>query len=185
MLTRPWLTLFSLGAIASASIGCGETRDLREWTPADHQTAPPGSGVPDDDDAEPPSAGAALFSVHCAVCHGSEGRGDGPGAPPMARVPDLTDPLLGSRRTDEDVGALIASGRGFMPGFSRSIPAEGIAALVAHVRTLTPIIVAPEEAPSEEPPADVAPADEAPVDEAPPEEAPEDTPVEVPEGGSE
>lgn len=173
MSTQPWLVLSSLGAIASLLIGCGETRELREWTPADHQTAPDGAGVPDDDDVEPPSAGAALFSVHCASCHGPAGRGDGPGAPPMARVPDLTDPVLASRRTDAEVGALIASGRGFMPGFSRTVPAEGIAALVAHVRTLAPVMVEPEEPPAEaESPDVVAPAVEAPSTDVAPTEAP-------------
>lgn len=180
MSPRPRLVSCLLAAIASALIGCGESRDLREWTPADHQTAPPGAGVPEDDDVEPPSAGAALFGVHCAICHGPTGRGDGPGAPPMARVPDLTDPMLASRRTDEEVGALISSGRGFMPGFARSIPDEGIAALVAHVRSLTPVLVAPE---GEPPPGDAPPADEPSPE--PPTEPGTDVAPEAPTGASE
>lgn len=95
----------------------------------------------------------------------------------MARVPDLTDPVLASRRTDQDVGALIASGRGFMPGFSRSIPEEGIAALVAHVRSLSPVIVAPSEEPTSD-----APASDAPRAEPAPES---DAPAEAPTGASE
>ncbi len=154
-----------MAAIVSALIACGEPRDLREWTPADHQSAPPGAGVPEAaEDDEPPSAGAALFAVHCAICHGAAGRGDGRGAPPMARVPDLTDPVLASRRTDDDVRTLIATGRGFMPGFERSIPDEGIDALVAHVRTLAPVVVAPviEPAPDGAPPSDDAPSEGEP-----------------------
>jgi mono/diheme cytochrome c family protein len=35
--------------------------------------------------------GADLFAQHCAVCHGKEGRGDGPAAAAMKRAPtDLT-----------------------------------------------------------------------------------------------
>lgn len=142
--------------------GCGERRELREWTPADHQPAPEGAGVPDE--AEPPPVGASLFAVHCATCHGLEGRGDGPGAPPMATVPDLTDPARAARRSDVEVEVLIRSGRGFMPGFEGSIPPEGIRALVSHVRTLAP-------------PAAVDPAPEAPAPEgAPPEGAPPEAP---------
>jgi mono/diheme cytochrome c family protein len=145
-----------VGATALALAACGERdRELREWTPADHQPPPGGAGVPDD--VEGPGAGAALFAVHCASCHGLEGRGDGPGAPPMARVPDLTDPLLAARRSDADVEVLILAGRGFMPGFESSIPREGVRALALHVRTLAPpaaaLPVPDDGAPEPTPPA--------------------------------
>jgi mono/diheme cytochrome c family protein len=175
--------------------GCGEpARDLREWTPADHQAAPEGAGVSDevlDGEGEGPSqAGAALYAVHCATCHGPTGLGDGPGAPPMARVPNLTDPILAAQRSDADVEVLILAGRGFMPGFERTIPREGIRAIVEHVRSLAPIAaVAPDAPPAEEgmEPSEPAPTGPAPTGPAPTEPAPtepaptEPAPPEAPE----
>lgn len=158
MFVRSIRTLFPVPLAIALVLGCGRDRELREWTPEDHQPAP-GGGVPED--VEGPTAGAALFNVHCATCHGPDGRGDGPGAPPMARVPDLTDPVLAARRSDADVEVLILAGRGFMPGFESTIPREGIRALALHVRTLAPpAAVAPT--PTEGTPAEGAPTEAAP-----------------------
>jgi mono/diheme cytochrome c family protein len=42
-------------------------------------------------DAEAVKAGAVLFKIHCANCHGASGRGDGKAAPGLEYVPaDLT-----------------------------------------------------------------------------------------------
>jgi mono/diheme cytochrome c family protein len=42
-------------------------------------------------DAEAAQAGAVLFKVHCASCHGDSGRGDGKAAPALEFAPpDLT-----------------------------------------------------------------------------------------------
>jgi len=37
-----------------------------------------------------PSAGAAQFALHCAVCHGNDLKGTGPFPPPYRVPPDLT-----------------------------------------------------------------------------------------------
>jgi mono/diheme cytochrome c family protein len=54
-----------------------------------------GAGAParaaDGPDAEAVKAGAVLFKIHCASCHGASGRGDGKAAPGLEYVPaDLT-----------------------------------------------------------------------------------------------
>lgn len=42
--------------------------------------------------AQDPEAGAALYAQHCAVCHGQEGRGNGPLAPALLlQPPSLRD----------------------------------------------------------------------------------------------
>lgn len=49
------------------------------------------SRAADGPDAEAAKAGAVLFKVHCASCHGASGRGDGKAAPGLEYVPaDLT-----------------------------------------------------------------------------------------------
>jgi mono/diheme cytochrome c family protein len=128
-----------------AACGSEGSRPTREWTPADHQP-PEGeqsdrSGAPDEVDADPAAtearAAAALFNAMCAQCHGMEGRGDGPGRPPVAQVPDFQAAAFQSGRTDEQLAEVIANGRGgFMPAFGARISGEGIAALVRHVRRL-------------------------------------------------
>jgi mono/diheme cytochrome c family protein len=116
---------------------CEEDHAAREWQPEDHQ---PPSGGADPSQAEPAEganatdAAAVLWRVRCAGCHGVEGRGDGPAAPPVATIPDLTSAEV-QGRTDEQMAAVIRDGRGMMPGFGSQLNERGIAALVAHMRT--------------------------------------------------
>ena len=91
--------------------------------------------------------GAELFRVNCAMCHGRDGRGDGPvgaflaagGAPPA----DL--PVAIKVRTDGEVFSLISNGgvRGtfalqdaVMPTFSLLLDSEDRWAVVHHLRAL-------------------------------------------------
>lgn len=116
---------------------CGEGRahDVREWRPSDHQP-PPADQAGESPVADETTAAAALWSTQCAGCHGLEGHGDGPQRPPIARVPDLTDPQWQASRTDEALATVIMQGRGMMPAFGPQLAPAGIAALVQHVRTL-------------------------------------------------
>src|SRR5262245_19071197 len=69
--------------------GCGEGRDVRQWTPADH-SMPEGAADAPETGASREQVGAILFGARCAPCHGDDGAGDGPAAPPVATLPDLT-----------------------------------------------------------------------------------------------
>jgi mono/diheme cytochrome c family protein len=64
------------------------------------------------------AAGGRAYANHCAVCHGPEGRGDGPiirpGGFPFA--PDLAAPLT-VERTDGYLYAIVRAGRGLMEGY--------------------------------------------------------------------
>ncbi len=129
-------------AVVLASSGCGEEPAPREWRPSDHQEP---SGAADSSQAAPVEgppeatlarAAAALYAASCAGCHGEGGRGDGMAAPPGTRVPDLTAASFQGDRTDAQIAEVIREGRGLMPGFGGQINERGIAALVAHVRTL-------------------------------------------------
>lgn len=141
--------------LALAGCGEGDTRGMREWTPADHQP-PEGetgdrSGAPDETDADPAlteaRAATALFGSMCASCHGEEGRGDGPARPPAAQVPDFRDATWQAEHTDEQLATSVRDGRGgFMPGFGTRLSPEGVAALVRHVRRLGGVLPAAEPA---------------------------------------
>ncbi|MFK7988461.1 MAG: cytochrome c [Sandaracinaceae bacterium] len=121
---------------------CGdEPRNLREWTPADHAqpSQPDPARTPSTDESPEMTiarAAATLFNRSCASCHGTDGRGGGPGAPPGAQMPDLTVPAWHDGNTDADITAVISNGRNMMPAFGEQLNDRGIAALVQHVRTL-------------------------------------------------
>lgn len=123
--------------------GCeAPVQPLREWTPADHGQSP--EPDPSRLPAQPSApeqggaarAAAALWNVSCASCHGRTGRGDGPGRPPGAQLPDLTAPALLAARSDAQLAEVIRNGRGMMPSFAEKLRPEAIDALVAHVRAL-------------------------------------------------
>ena len=131
----------ALALVVLSLAACAEPRDLREWTPADHQQ----EAVADDtrgaapDEADPVAteirAATSLFGSLCAQCHGPGGAGDGPGRPPVATVPDFGDAAFQASRTDEQLAAAVRDGRaGFMPAFADRLSPEGVAALVRHVR---------------------------------------------------
>lgn len=82
--------------------------------------------------------GLALFSRHCAACHGGGGRGDGPFAADLVRRPrDLVAAPLRTRSADgiqADLFRTVTAGAPLhgMPSFGH-LPAEQRWALVAHV----------------------------------------------------
>jgi mono/diheme cytochrome c family protein len=122
-----------LVAILSLSSAC-RSRQLREWTPRDHDPdgGPVAAGAVGTDN-DPLSAGRALFAAQCSSCHGTEGRGDGPMAA-MFRPADLSDPTLQSARSDEDLANAITHGKGRMPAFPQLRP-EAIPLLVRVIRS--------------------------------------------------
>ena len=79
--------------------------------------------------------GKSLYEANCAVCHGPQGRGDGPGAsglnPPP---PDLRGPAVAW--SDGQIAAQIQNGRGAMPPFRAVLNDEGIWSVVRYVRAL-------------------------------------------------
>jgi mono/diheme cytochrome c family protein len=111
----------------------------REWQASDHgqpaQADPlrtPTPAAPEEGGTE--RAADALFNVSCASCHGRDGRGQGPGRPPGATVPDFTPTAFQAQRSDEQLAEVIRTGRGLMPPFGKQVNEQGISALVARVR---------------------------------------------------
>lgn len=71
-------------------------------------------------------AGGAVYAAHCAICHGENREGNLPGFPPLAGIEH--------QMTDEQIVALIRSGKGRMPPFA-TLPNEQIAALLKFLAT--------------------------------------------------
>jgi mono/diheme cytochrome c family protein len=74
------------------------------------------------------------FEVHCAMCHGPDGRGDTV-IGKSARIPDLHSAAV-QQQSDEAMAEFIANGKGVMPPFKDSLSSEQIHALVGHIRAL-------------------------------------------------
>jgi putative copper resistance protein D len=77
------------------------------------------------DTASSVTSGALVFAANCALCHGADGRGDGPAAASLAIKPaDLTQAhVLG--HNPGDLYWWISNGRGgVMPGFARVLSEE-------------------------------------------------------------
>ncbi|MBU1235605.1 MAG: cytochrome c [Gammaproteobacteria bacterium] len=86
-------------------------------------------------------AGKALFDTNCVVCHGTSGKGDGPGAKGLNPAPaDLTAaiamPIAGNAYLDwtlSEGGVPVGSA---MPPFKASLSEEDIWKLVLYLRSL-------------------------------------------------
>jgi mono/diheme cytochrome c family protein len=97
----------------------------------------------DDTDAEPPfplnaeaaARGRAIFALHCAVCHGAQGKGDGPVSDKFPQAPNLRQTSICKRSNGFIYGTLTAGGRA-MPTMREGTSAHDRWDLVAFVRSL-------------------------------------------------
>lgn len=87
--------------------------------------------------------GHAIFEAHCAVCHGSTGRGDGPGATLIRqKMMDFTDAAAMRGVKDGFLFEIIQKGSSqfgrsnAMPAWGMKLTDEEIRAVVAYIRSL-------------------------------------------------
>ncbi|WLT30483.1 cytochrome c [Geothrix sp. PMB-07] len=74
----------------------------------------------------------AFFQERCAVCHGPEGTGRGPGGARLGGR-NLTDARWFAKQDEKDLAASILKGRGAMPGFRRHLDEAEARRLVTEV----------------------------------------------------
>lgn len=149
----PSVAVCVLGALAAGLSGCDRppsADSAREWTPADHDHADEKGKVQGGASSTGEAregrrgakgeAGAAqddatlvelTWQKQCAVCHGAEGRGDGPNGP-MVKAPDLTQADWQAKVSDQEIAATIAGGKNMMPKFD--LPPEVTKGLIARIR---------------------------------------------------
>jgi len=79
--------------------------------------------------------GADLFAVYCAVCHGMEGRGNGPASKDLAKKPANLASHHTYAHTDGDLFGWITNGVGeLMPGFGVDLDEDARWSLVDFIR---------------------------------------------------
>ncbi len=82
--------------------------------------------------------GKELYVQGCVACHGVTGKGNGPASVALDPKPaDHTSPKM-LEETDGSLFWKISTGRGAMPTFEDTYPAEDRWHLVNYVRTLAP-----------------------------------------------
>lgn len=124
----------SVFAVSIMSIAFTTVQQTKPW-PVPEKNAKMANPVKSN--KESISAGKALWSLHCASCHGKTGLGDGSKAAQLKTQPeDMTKAALQSQ-SDGSLSYKISEGRDDMPSFKKKIPdAEDIWSLVNYIRTL-------------------------------------------------
>jgi mono/diheme cytochrome c family protein len=131
--TRPGrFALIAVGVVALTVAGGWAVGTLRRkpTPPAEPATPPVASAT---------GRGAVLFQVHCASCHGPDGRGDGPVAATLRPPPrDLTARPWRGEVGPEYVRRIVTDGLSgtAMPAFRHAIPAADLDPLVAYTLDL-------------------------------------------------
>jgi mono/diheme cytochrome c family protein len=139
----------ALVATLALAAGCDRPPSadgLKEWTPADHDRAEEQARIQSGQQAAPDPKGDApagssrpnalievAWQQNCASCHGPMGHGDGPSGP-MVKASDLTREEWQAKVTDDEMIALIRTGKGSMPKFD--LPEPVVRGLVARIRAL-------------------------------------------------
>ena len=78
-----------------------------------------------------------MFAQRCALCHGPDGHGDGPGSKALNPKPrNFHDKAYMSTRTDAQLLETIHKGKGVMPKWGGVLSEAEITAVLAHIRDL-------------------------------------------------
>jgi mono/diheme cytochrome c family protein len=135
-------TLLALTSIGNALVaGCGgksQESSSQSATPS-ATAAPPASTTPSASTGQAPAGdlGAKVYTERCVLCHGPNGKGDGPAAAGLNPKPrNHTDGSYMNSRTDEQLLQVIRNGKGAMPAWGKVLSEEEIQAVLKHVRSL-------------------------------------------------
>ena len=80
------------------------------------------------------AAGKSLYSAKCQICHGANGKGDGPAAAALnPRPADFTNPAFWQNNAEEKIKRTVTSGKGAMPAFDlKDDEIKAVADYMAH-----------------------------------------------------
>lgn len=154
LLTLTLLGLLDIGRSVYAHVGYARPIQLWQPDPAVYADLvwPPGSDLP-------PSAplGRRVYAQRCAVCHGPDGRGNGPAAPSLIPRPrDFTkgefkykSTPAGQPPTDDDLVRVVYDGlqASAMPAWGDLLSVPEIRAVVDYVKDFSPVFKRPPPKP--------------------------------------
>ena len=140
------LLLLDVGRSFNARIGFSEPPELWQPDPAVYanMTWPPGANLPSDI-----PVGQRVFVQRCAVCHGPDGRGNGPAAPSLIPHPrNFTEGLFKYKSTpgdkpplDSDLIRVVSNGlhASAMPYFKDILSEAEIREVVKYIKGMSPV----------------------------------------------
>lgn len=138
----PAALLLVLAALTHALVvGCGGSQESGNQTSASPTTTQPPSTQPAADTgavaADPVAHGKQVYVARCVLCHGPEGKGDGPASAALNPKPrNHTDAAYMNSRTDEELLAVIHNGKGGMPAWKAVLSEKEMQDVLKYVRTL-------------------------------------------------
>jgi mono/diheme cytochrome c family protein len=110
------------------------------WMAGCSKAPEPSQALPDVADVKAGREGETLFQTRCFVCHGREGKGNGPASTGLgATVRDLTDPAWQNSTTDQTIGSVIRNGAQAVGGSVAMVPNRDLSdaqiqSLVIYIR---------------------------------------------------
>lgn len=133
-----------LGSALHALVaGCGGRSQPESTT---ESAAPPAATSPAPGPAADTAAaggdvalGQRIYQQRCVLCHGPQGKGDGPGAAGLNPKPrNHTDGAYMRARTDQELLEVIGNGKGQMPAWGKTgvLSEPEMRAVLAYIRTL-------------------------------------------------
>ena len=137
----PAALLLVLAALTHALVvGCGGSQESGNQTSASPTTQPPSTQPAADTGAvaaDPVAHGKQVYVARCVLCHGPEGKGDGPASAALNPKPrNHTDAAYMNSRTDEELLAVIHNGKGGMPAWKAVLSEKEMQDVLKYVRTL-------------------------------------------------
>lgn len=140
--TRRWFAaVWCAAALAGAwAWGCGggqKGAQQATTTPPPAASAPQGAGTTAAAAATDVEKGEQIYKARCVLCHGPEGRGDGPGAAALNPKPrNHHDQAYMNSRTDAELLQVIHEGKGQMPAWKGVLTEDEMKQVLAYVRKL-------------------------------------------------
>jgi mono/diheme cytochrome c family protein len=137
-----WITILAL-VIASVLAGCGGKSNSSEPASSGAAGAPASAPAPDTTRSTQPvpvqasvEFGEKVFQQRCVLCHGPEGRGNGPASAGLKPAPrNFHDAAYMHSKTDDELLTSIRNGKSAMPPWGKVLSDVEIHSALMYVRT--------------------------------------------------
>jgi len=118
-------------------VGCGGKSQEQSTSSTTPSTETPPAATTDTSSMAGGDLGTKVYTERCVLCHGPEGKGNGPGAAGLDPKPrDHTDGAYMNARTNDQLIEVIKNGKGNMPAWGAILSDAEVHAVLGHVRKL-------------------------------------------------